>query len=180
MAPRSSPESLTASAVAARHSGTTRETCFRSRASTQASSSNSGISPPMWTSRCEESKREMRFTPDFPASTARQKSSLPVPFGLTTPIPVITTRGGMNKLETHFIRCDNHTDAARIVHFRAFLPHQVHLLQLCLGRVFTACVRKVYRPAVRRNQKRACDCRSFGRSLRDRRRLSLFRWWHPD
>ncbi len=37
----------------------------------------------------------MRFTPDFPARTARQKASLPIPFGLTAPIPVITTRGIM-------------------------------------------------------------------------------------
>ena len=44
----------------------------------------------------EESKREMRFTPDFPARTARQKASLPIPFGLTAPIPVITTRGTMS------------------------------------------------------------------------------------
>src|SRR5664279_1227619 len=33
----------------------------------------------------------MRFTPLVPASAARQKSSLPMPFGLTTPIPVMTT-----------------------------------------------------------------------------------------
>jgi len=47
---RASPDeafTLTASVVAAKQSGTTRETCFRSRASTQAYSSNSGISPAM-------------------------------------------------------------------------------------------------------------------------------------
>src|SRR5262249_23356275 len=95
MEARSRRESLTASVVAARHNGTTRETCLRSRASTQASSSNSGISPPMWTRRWEESNRVIFFTPDFPASTARQKASLPIPFGLTAPIPVMTMRGSM-------------------------------------------------------------------------------------
>src|SRR2546425_1351222 len=100
----SRPESATASVVAARQRGTTRDTCLRSRASTQASSSNSGISPAMWTRSGEESNREMRFTPDFPASTARQKASLPVPFGLTTPIPVMTTRGSMNEVEICLMR----------------------------------------------------------------------------
>jgi len=32
---------------------------------------------------------------------------------------------------------DNHTDAARIVHFRSVLPDEVHLLQLRIGRLFT-------------------------------------------
>ena len=84
-----------ASVEAAIARGTTRETCLRSRASTQASSSNSGISPAMCTGRLEGSKREMRFTPDLPARIARQKASLPMPLGLTTPIPVMTTRGIM-------------------------------------------------------------------------------------
>ena len=44
------------------------------------------------------SKREMRFTPDLPARRARQKASLPIPLGLTTPIPVITTRGTISFL----------------------------------------------------------------------------------
>src|SRR5438874_3159941 len=91
----SSPASVIASLEAASASGTTRDTCLRSRASTQASSSNSGISPAMCTGREEGSKREMRFTPDFPARTARQNASLPMPFGLTTPSPVMTTRGNM-------------------------------------------------------------------------------------
>src|SRR5436305_3230323 len=143
---RSSAESFTASLVAATHSGTTRDTCLRSRASTHASSSNSGISPPIWTSRFEESKRDIRFTPDFPASTARQKASLPIPFGLTTPIPVITTRGSIIKFDSnlkeqrvpHFspplrevgtdcacfpVQCHNHINAGRIVHFCSVLPH---------------------------------------------------------
>src|SRR5579872_4025117 len=38
----------------------------------------------------------MRFTPDLPARTPRQKASFPIPFGLTAPIPVITTRGFMS------------------------------------------------------------------------------------
>src|SRR6476661_6301975 len=53
----------------------------------------------MCTSRFEESNRVICFTPDLPASTARQKSCLPMPFGLTTPIPVITTRGSMNEIQ---------------------------------------------------------------------------------
>src|SRR4029077_1013188 len=82
-----------ASVEAATDNGTTRDTCLRSRASTHASSSNSGISPAMCTGREDGSKREMRFTPDLPARRARQKASLPMPLGLTTPSPVITTRG---------------------------------------------------------------------------------------
>ena len=49
----------------------------------------------MCTGSLDESKREIRFTPDLPARTARQNASLPIPFGLTTPIPVITTRGSI-------------------------------------------------------------------------------------
>src|SRR6478609_9273210 len=98
MAAGSSPASLIASVDAATASGTTRETCLRSRASTQASSSNSGISPAICTGRDEGSKREMRFTPDFPARRARQKASLPMPLGLTTPSPVMTTRGAISNL----------------------------------------------------------------------------------
>ncbi len=97
----SRPASLIASVDAATASGTTRETCLRSRASTQASSSNSGISPAICTGRDEGSKREMRFTPDFPARRARQKASLPMPLGLTTPSPVMTTRGAMRFLRCH-------------------------------------------------------------------------------
>src|ERR1700730_5369302 len=99
MAEGSRPASLIASVEAATARGTTRETCLRSRASTQASSSNSGISPAMWTGNEDGSKREMRFTPDFPARRARQKASLPIPLGLTTPIPVTTTRGTISFLD---------------------------------------------------------------------------------
>src|SRR5579864_9442771 len=34
----------------------------------------------------------MRATPLWPASTARQKASRPVPLGLSTPMPVMTAR----------------------------------------------------------------------------------------
>src|SRR5262249_36379018 len=37
----------------------------------------------------------MRFTPLVPASRARQKASLPMPLGLTEPMPVMTTRFNM-------------------------------------------------------------------------------------
>jgi hypothetical protein len=40
----------------------------------------------------------MRFIPDLPSRIARQKACLPIPLGLTTPIPVITTRGSIGKL----------------------------------------------------------------------------------
>src|SRR5579884_354755 len=88
----SSPESLIASLDAAIAKGTARETCFRSRASIQASSSKSVISPAICTGKLLVSKREMRLTPLLPARIARQNASLPIPFGLTTPIPVMTAR----------------------------------------------------------------------------------------
>ena len=53
----------------------------------------------MCTGREEGSNREMRFTPDLPARRARQKASLPMPLGLTTPIPVMTTRGTMSFID---------------------------------------------------------------------------------
>src|SRR5215467_11143091 len=97
-APASNPASRTASVEAAIASGTTRDTCLRSRPSTHASSSNSGISPAICTGNAEVSKREMRFTPDLPSRMARQNASLPIPFGLTTPSPVMTTLGSMGSL----------------------------------------------------------------------------------
>src|SRR5436190_9449524 len=153
----SRPASATAAVVAATQRGTTRERCLRSRASTQASSSNSGISPPMCTSRFDESNRVICFTPDLPASTARQKSCLPMPFGLTTPIPVITTRGSMNEIQLSWNALvttnsrqppyspavHNHTDASGPLHRRAILPDEVHLLQLRLRCILARCVRKL-------------------------------------
>ena len=108
----SSPASRMASVEAAIASGTTRDTCLRSRTSTHASSSKSGISPAICTGKHEASNREMRFTPDLPSRMARQNASFPIPFGLTTPIPVITTRGSMGELTcsgghgfSHAVRC---------------------------------------------------------------------------
>ena len=108
----SSPASRMASVEAAIVSGTTRDTCLRSRASTHASSSKSGISPAICTGKHEASNREMRFTPDLPSRMARQNASFPIPFGLTTPIPVMTTRGSMGELTcsgghgfSHAVRC---------------------------------------------------------------------------
>ena len=88
----STPALASASLPAHKASGSTRETCLRSFFSTHASSSKSETSPAICTSICEESKREIRFTPLRPSSTACPKASAPVPFGLTTPIPVITQR----------------------------------------------------------------------------------------
>src|SRR5579862_1211606 len=127
------PASWSASLEAAIAKGTTRETCLRSRASTHASSSNSGISPAMLTGRWEGSKREIRFTPDFPASTARQNASFPKPLGLTTPNPVMTTRGGIFRKQDSY--SDAHCklkvtsngiivlDAVGPLHISAVLPH---------------------------------------------------------
>src|SRR6266851_2622932 len=77
-----------ASVAAASASGNTRDTCLRSRFSTQANSSKSGTSPAIWTGISEGSKRVMRRIPLFPCKTA----PFPTPLGLTVPIPVITTR----------------------------------------------------------------------------------------
>src|SRR6266404_1937927 len=46
----------------------------------------------MCTGRNAGSNRVILFTPDVPARMARQKASLPMPLGLTTPMPVMTTR----------------------------------------------------------------------------------------
>src|SRR5437762_3290987 len=78
----------------------------------------------------EESKREMRFTPDFPARTARQKASFPVPLGLTTPIPVMTTRGSIFfefhvLLEFH-VRCEEASAKSR-------QPEAGIIIQMLLG-----------------------------------------------
>src|SRR5271167_3470920 len=61
-------------------------------ASTHASSSKSGTSPAICTRRSLGSKRVMRRTPLTPERIARPNAALPIPFGLVTPMPVITTR----------------------------------------------------------------------------------------
>src|SRR5947209_9594546 len=88
----SMPATPNASVAAAIASGSTRETCLRSRRSTHASSSKSATSPAICTEISDASKREMRRTPLRPSSTACEKDGLPTPLGLTTPMPVITTR----------------------------------------------------------------------------------------
>src|SRR5215467_8669859 len=88
----SRPASCSASAEAATARGTERETCLRSRASIQSSSLKSWISPAIFTGRSEVLKRVMSLTPLLPSSTARQNAVFPSPFGLTTPMPVITAR----------------------------------------------------------------------------------------
>src|SRR5205814_3434964 len=144
-----------ASLEAAIASGTTLETCLRSRASTHASSSKSGISPAIWTGKHEGSNREIRFTPDLPARIARQNATFPMPFGLTTPIPVMTTRLDirlqfsvlssfrffadlrLGLFLSSFSRIspaknsawDNTSNAAWPLCLRALLPQQVYLLQ---------------------------------------------------
>src|SRR6266550_7189855 len=131
----SRPASWIASAEAATARGTTRETCFRSRGSTQASSSKSGISPAMCTGRSDGSKREIRFTPDFPLRIAWQKAALPMPLGLMTPSPVITTRGSIFILDAGVgpmitATWDNQHNDPGPLYFGAILSYQVQLLQL--------------------------------------------------
>src|SRR5258706_14530572 len=50
------------------------------------------ISPPIWESYGEVSKRRMVRTPESPSISACQNASFPTPFGATTPNPVTTTR----------------------------------------------------------------------------------------
>src|SRR5262249_7414173 len=50
------------------------------------------ISPAIFTERSVVSKREIGFTPLLPSRMARQKAVLPIPLGLTTPMPVMTAR----------------------------------------------------------------------------------------
>ena len=95
----SSPELARASVAAAIANGRTRETWRRSFFSIQASSSKPVTSPAIWTFSSLGSKRVMRRTPLRPSRIACVNASRPTPFGLTTPIPLITTRrlsmGGM-------------------------------------------------------------------------------------
>ena len=86
------PAVCKASVAAASASGNTRDTCLRSRFSTHASSSKSGTSPAICTGISEGSKRVMRRIPLFPFKIASENAAFPTPFGLTVPIPVITTR----------------------------------------------------------------------------------------
>ena len=88
----STPAWAKASVEAASASGTARETCLRSCASTHSNSLNPVTSPAIRTDRSLVSNAVICFTPLVPASAARQNASLPMPFGLTTPIPVMTTR----------------------------------------------------------------------------------------
>jgi len=86
------PALANASVEAQSARGSMRETCLRSFFSTQESSSNSATSPVIWTSMADESKREMRRTPLRPVRAPSEKAAVPIPLGLTTPIPVITQR----------------------------------------------------------------------------------------
>ena len=97
MAAKSTAASCSASVPAATASGTTRPTCLRSFASIHLDSSKSCISPAICTGKSLGSKRVTRLMPLFPARMARQNASLPMPLGLTQPIPVITTRLDMSQ-----------------------------------------------------------------------------------
>ena len=91
------PASASASVEAAKAMGTQRETCLRSWASIQASSSNCFTSPAICTGRSSAGKRVMRPTPLRPSRMARQKAALPLPLGLRQPMPVMTTRRDINR-----------------------------------------------------------------------------------
>src|SRR5271167_671740 len=99
------PACFSASAEAASARGTARETCLRSCASTHASSSKSCTSPAICTGKPLGSKLRMRFTPLLPARMALQNASLPIPLGLTTPMPVITTRFFIDGSSDPDLRC---------------------------------------------------------------------------
>ena len=133
-------------------SGTTRETCLRSRASTHASSSNSGISPAMCTGRSEGSKREMRFTPDLPARTGAAECFFANSIGADhahssdhdarnhASFVLQMKRPGVKLPECRAVNAAWHVarsgiiiaDAAGPIYFGTVLPHQVQLLQLRL------------------------------------------------
>src|SRR5215475_9857785 len=87
----STPACARASLAAASARGNTRDTCLRSRFSTQASSSNPCTSPAICTGISLGSKCEIRRTPEVPARMAFANASRPIPLGLTAPIPVTTT-----------------------------------------------------------------------------------------
>src|SRR5215831_485901 len=147
----------------------------------------------------------MRFTPDLPASTARQKASLPRPFGLTTPMPVMTTRGSIERSEFTIqpstccrypnlpfqpeSKCqlcpecwlllrDNHTDAARIVHRHSILSNQVHLLQFRFGRIFSCGVRQLRQTALCRDRAFYPNCTTDGSPNRSLSWVYLLGWRH--
>src|SRR5436190_6201634 len=91
-----SPASAQASLAAAMAKCTARSVRRISFGPRCAPGSKSGSSPPIWTGRSEGSIRDSLRTPLLPASSPSQKSSIPMPTGVTGPRPVITTlrRGG--------------------------------------------------------------------------------------
>src|SRR5579864_3634133 len=97
----SRPESASASVDAATHSGTTRPTCLRSCGVIQANSLKSCTSPAICTGWALASKRVIRFTPLFPSRMARQNAGRPMPLGLTTPMPVMTTCGSIQECDVN-------------------------------------------------------------------------------
>src|SRR6185312_15958125 len=125
------PASFSASVEAATARGTLRETCLRSRASIQSISLKSWISPAILTGRSEASKRVIFFTPLFPARTAWQKAAVPIPFGLTTPITVITAR---LSIDTDSIIDAGFCGKTNVLHRNLYAPNGgEHLQQMSLG-----------------------------------------------
>ncbi len=69
-----------------------------SRAEIQRVGSNPLTSPANRVGKSPASKRVMGPTPETPSSSARQVSSVPIPTGVTSPMPVTATLRGMATL----------------------------------------------------------------------------------
>src|SRR5229473_5174067 len=86
------PESLTATSVAARHIWINRSFLRISFASRKSSGLNPDASPANLTGRSSASNKEIDLTPLRDSLSDLSISSLVIPIGVIAPIPVITTR----------------------------------------------------------------------------------------
>ncbi len=92
-----------ASCDAATANGTTRETCLRSRTVHPCKFVEFRDLAGDLDGQIRRVKTGDALDSGFARRMARQKASLPIPFGLTTPIPVITTRGSIEDSTLQFL-----------------------------------------------------------------------------
>ena len=168
----SRPASRIASVEAAIASGTTRETCLRSRASTQASSSNSGISPATCTGRAGRIEAGDALHAGFTCQNGAAKGLF------ADPIRADHAHSGDHYARKHVLsdavgsfsvmrKWDNPQNAAGSLHLRSILPHQVQLLQFRLGCIFRVQFSSRYVDRVCADMRRAAETAATdGRPLR--------------
>ena len=179
-------------------SGTTRDTCLRSRASTQASSSNSGISPAMCTGKARRIEPgdafDARFTREngaakgffadaIRADNAHSSDHYPRNHNfVVSPDPPMTIRRSRLRRLFNAVHVTQSgiivQNAAGPLYIGPVLPDKVQLLQLRLGCLFP-CRFQRYVERVCFGHRPCCrDCRTDGRTFRKRRGLNLPRRRH--